>query len=106
MFITMKTLHLTNTFWVYVIPAIVQPYNIILVKLMWNPFPGLYRKQRRLTARGHLRFLQDYSAGLYADPGNSGYLRGSCTVELLPGYPDIHHRPEALLFAVSPVHLY
>lgn len=32
MFITMRTLHLTNTFWVYVIPAIVQPFNIILVK--------------------------------------------------------------------------
>ena len=31
-FVTMKTLHLTNTFWVYVIPAIVQPFNIILVK--------------------------------------------------------------------------
>lgn len=32
MFITMKNLHLTNTFWVYVIPTIVQPFNIILVK--------------------------------------------------------------------------
>jgi multiple sugar transport system permease protein/putative aldouronate transport system permease protein len=32
MFITMKNLHLTNSFWVYIIPAIVQPFNIILVK--------------------------------------------------------------------------
>lgn len=30
MFITMKNLGLTNTFWVYVLPAIVQPFNIIL----------------------------------------------------------------------------
>lgn len=32
MYLTMYNLHLTNTFWVYVIPAIVQPFNIILVK--------------------------------------------------------------------------
>lgn len=39
MFITMKTLHLTNTFWVYVIPAIVQPFNIILVKTYVESIP-------------------------------------------------------------------
>ncbi|MGL4941523.1 MAG: carbohydrate ABC transporter permease, partial [Bifidobacterium asteroides] len=32
MFITMKNLGLTNNFWVYILPAIVQPFNIILVK--------------------------------------------------------------------------
>jgi len=31
-FMTMRTLNLTNSFWVYIIPAIVQPFNIILVK--------------------------------------------------------------------------
>lgn len=31
MFMTMKNLHLTNSFWVYIIPAIVQPFNIITV---------------------------------------------------------------------------
>ena len=31
MFLTMQNLHLTNSFWVYVIPVIVQPFNIILV---------------------------------------------------------------------------
>ncbi len=30
MFMTMKTLHLTNSFWVYILPAIVQPFNIII----------------------------------------------------------------------------
>lgn len=39
MFITMKNLHLTNTFWVYVIPAIVQPFNIILVKTYVESIP-------------------------------------------------------------------
>lgn len=39
MFITMKTLGLTNNFWVYVLPAIVQPFNIILVKTYIESIP-------------------------------------------------------------------
>ncbi len=39
MFITMKNLHLTNTFWVYIIPALVQPFNIILVKTYIESIP-------------------------------------------------------------------
>ncbi len=39
MFITMKTLHLTNNFWVYILPAIVQPFNIILVKTYIESIP-------------------------------------------------------------------
>jgi len=31
-YITMMNLHLTNNFWGYIFPAIVQPFNIILVK--------------------------------------------------------------------------
>lgn len=39
MFITMKTLGLTNNFWVYILPAIVQPFNIILVKTYIESIP-------------------------------------------------------------------
>ena len=39
-FMTMRTLNLTNTFWVYVIPAIVQPFNIILVKTYIESIPA------------------------------------------------------------------
>jgi multiple sugar transport system permease protein/putative aldouronate transport system permease protein len=39
MFIIMKTLGLTNTFWVYLLPAIVQPFNIILVKTFVESMP-------------------------------------------------------------------
>jgi multiple sugar transport system permease protein/putative aldouronate transport system permease protein len=31
-YLIMRNLQLTNTFWVYIIPLIVQPFNIILVK--------------------------------------------------------------------------
>ena len=39
MFITMKNLGLTNNFWVYVLPAVVQPFNIILVKTYVESIP-------------------------------------------------------------------
>lgn len=39
MFMTMKTLHLTNSFWVYIIPAIVQPFNIIMTKTYIESLP-------------------------------------------------------------------
>ncbi|MBL1125064.1 carbohydrate ABC transporter permease [Streptococcus suis] len=39
MFITMKSLGLTNNFWVYVLPAVVQPFNIILVKTYIESIP-------------------------------------------------------------------
>ncbi|KAF1299501.1 ABC transporter permease [Enterococcus sp. JM4C] len=40
LFITMKTLGLTNNFWVYILPAIVQPFNIILVKTYIESIPA------------------------------------------------------------------
>ena len=38
-FIIMKTLGLTNNFWVYVLPFVVQPFNIILVKTYVESMP-------------------------------------------------------------------
>lgn len=52
MFITMKTLHLTNTFWVYVIPAIVQPFNIILVKTYVESIPKALQEAAEIDGAG------------------------------------------------------
>ncbi|EWS80092.1 carbohydrate ABC transporter permease [Brachybacterium phenoliresistens] len=38
-FIIMKTLGLTNSFWVYILPLVVQPFNIILVKTYVEAMP-------------------------------------------------------------------
>ena len=38
-FIIMKALGLTNNFWVYVLPFVVQPFNIILVKTFVESMP-------------------------------------------------------------------
>lgn len=40
MFMTMKALGLTNSFWVYIIPVIVQPFNIIMVKTYVESIPA------------------------------------------------------------------
>ncbi|MDO4338664.1 MAG: carbohydrate ABC transporter permease [Eubacteriales bacterium] len=52
MFITMKTLHLTNTFWVYVLPAIVQPFNIILVKTYVESIPKALQEAAEIDGAG------------------------------------------------------
>jgi multiple sugar transport system permease protein/putative aldouronate transport system permease protein len=39
-FLNMQMLGLTNSFWVYIIPSIVAPYNIILVKTYIESIPG------------------------------------------------------------------
>lgn len=38
-YITMNNLHLTNTFWIYILPGIVAPFNIILVKTFVESIP-------------------------------------------------------------------
>lgn len=55
MFITMKNLHLTNTFWVYVIPTIVQPFNIILVKTFVESLPKALQEAAEIDGAGIFR---------------------------------------------------
>ena len=52
MFVTMKTLHLTNTFWVYIVPAIVQPFNIILVKTYIESMPKSLQEAAEIDGAG------------------------------------------------------
>lgn len=52
MYMTMYNLHLTNTFWVYVIPAIVQPFNIILVKTFMESLPPALQEAAEIDGAG------------------------------------------------------
>lgn len=54
-FMTMRTLGLTNTFWVYIIPAIVQPYNIILVKTYVESIPSSLEEAGRMDGANVLQ---------------------------------------------------
>lgn len=54
MFITMRTLHLTNTFWVYILPAIVQPFSIIMVKTYVESMPKSLQEAAEIDGAGIL----------------------------------------------------
>lgn len=54
MFMTMKSLGLTNTFWVYIIPAIVQPFNIIMVKTYVESIPPSLQEAAEIDGAGIL----------------------------------------------------
>ncbi|MHB8128585.1 MAG: carbohydrate ABC transporter permease [Mobilitalea sp.] len=59
MFMTMKTLGLTNSFWVYIIPAIVQPFNIIMVKTYVESIPASLQEAAEMDGAGVLtRFFK------------------------------------------------
>lgn len=58
-FMTMKMLHLTNSFWVYIIPAIVQPFNIIMVKTYVESIPPSLLEAAEIDGAGVLtRFFK------------------------------------------------
>ena len=54
-FMTMKMLHLVNSFWVYIIPAIVQPYNIILVKTYVESIPASLEEAAMIDGAGVMK---------------------------------------------------
>lgn len=56
-FITMHLLHLTNNFLVYIIPAIVQPFNIILVKTYLESIPESLQQAAEIDGAGILRIF-------------------------------------------------
>lgn len=56
-FLTMKSLHLTNNFWVYVIPVIVQPFNIILVKTFIESIPKSLQEAAQIDGAGFFRIF-------------------------------------------------
>jgi multiple sugar transport system permease protein/putative aldouronate transport system permease protein len=57
LYLTMKNLNLTNSFWVYVIPVIVQPFNIILVKTYVESIPKSLQEAAEIDGAGVLRIF-------------------------------------------------
>ena len=58
-YLTMRNLHLTNNFLAYVIPSIVQPFNIILIKTYIESTPKELQEAAEIDGAGVLRvFLQ------------------------------------------------
>lgn len=54
LFLTYKTLGLYNTFWVYVLPSIVSPFNLILCKTYIESLPGSLEESAEIDGAGYL----------------------------------------------------
>lgn len=53
-FLNMQMLGLTNTFWAYIIPGIVAPYNIILVKTHIESIPAELEESAQIDGATHM----------------------------------------------------
>ncbi len=56
-YVTMKTLGLTNSFWVYILPAVVQPFNVILVKTYIESLPRSLQEAAEVDGASTLRIF-------------------------------------------------
>jgi putative aldouronate transport system permease protein len=56
-FLIMYNLHLTNNFLAYILPAIVSPFNIILVKTFIESTPAALQESAMIDGAGHLRIF-------------------------------------------------
>ena len=50
-------LGLTNTYWAYIIPGIVAPYNIILVKTYIESIPNELEESAKIDGASHIRIF-------------------------------------------------
>ena len=53
-YLSMKTMGLTNNFWAYILPAIVQPFNIILCKTYCEATPPALQDAAEIDGAGTL----------------------------------------------------
>lgn len=54
-FLTYKALGIYNTFWVYVLPCIVTPFNLILVKTYMESLPQSLEESAEIDGAGYLK---------------------------------------------------
>ena len=57
-FLNMQMLGLTNSFWVYIIPGIVAPYNIILVKTYIESIPAELEESAAIDGATHMTIFR------------------------------------------------
>ena len=57
-FLNMQMLGLTNNFWAYIIPSIVAPYNIILVKTYIESIPAELEESAKIDGASHFTIFR------------------------------------------------
>lgn len=52
-----KDLHLTNSFWVYIVPGMVYAYNMIVIRTYMNGLPDSFVESAQVDGAGHVRIF-------------------------------------------------
>ena len=90
-FLNMQMLGLTNTFWAYIIPGIVAPYNIILVKTYIESIPAELEESAQIDGASFFTVFRKIIWPLSkTDPCDDCDFRCSWSLELLYGFPDLN----------------
>lgn len=53
----LKTLHLTNTFWVYIIPGMVSAFNMIVIRTYMAGLPDSFVESAQVDGAGHVKIF-------------------------------------------------
>lgn len=56
-FLLFKSLHLTNTFWVYIIPGMISAFNMIVIRTYMNSLPDSFVESAQVDGAGHLKIF-------------------------------------------------
>lgn len=107
MFLTMQNLHLTNSFWVYIIPVIVQPFNIILVKTYMESIPKSLQEAAEMDGAGLMTvFIKIILPTATPHISDHRYFCGCGSVERVSGYVDLYYGSEAVFTAIYFISVY
>ncbi len=52
-----KDMHLTNTFWVYIIPGMLSAFNMIVIRTFMNSLPDSFVESAKVDGAGHMRIF-------------------------------------------------
>lgn len=56
-FLLYKDLHLTNTFWVYIVPGMISAFNMIVIRTYMNGLPDSFVESAQVDGAGHLKIF-------------------------------------------------
>ena len=106
-YMNMLMMGLTDNFLAYIIPGMVAPYNIILVKTYIESIPASLEESAVIDGAFHADGVaEDHPAAERSDSGDHRHLRRGGQLELLPGFPAADEQPPGSVYPAAPaVHL-
>ena len=102
-FLNMQMLGLTNSFWVYIIPGIVAPYNIILVKTYIESIPADLEESASIDGATHMTIFRKIIWPLCKPILATIAIFGAVGHWNLYGFPDLYAVCSQFIHVTTPV---